>query len=414
MKKEEILKKGEVAARNASVVVLFFGGLKLFVGLLSGSVALLSDSLHSIGDATEILFVWLGFKISQRKPTEKFPYGFYKAENMVALVVSFLILYVGYGVALKSYRSLFIESSLVHAQIAIFVSILDAIVIYMLGKYELKVGKEINAQSLIAEGNESRLHILFSGLVVIGIFFSSLGFPRTEGIVGLLISLLIFKVGIDSGISSVYSLMDVSPDKEVEEKIKEILRLAPHVKDFSNLRLRKSGPFIFGEVNVRVKKFLEVERAHDIIDQIEKKIKKTVSQVDSFIIHIEPFKSEEQRIVIPVKENKGLNSLIGKHFARAKFFAVLKTKKTEIELLDIKENPFKDKKLRAGLSVTEYLLEQKPDILITSEIGPISFNMLKNHLVEVYKVEQGTVEQTVKDFLERKLNKLEEPTTDKK
>ncbi|XOA42858.1 MAG: cation diffusion facilitator family transporter [Candidatus Nealsonbacteria bacterium] len=413
MQKKEILKIGETTAKKVSIIVFLLAGLKVLIGFISGSIALLSDALHSIGDALSILFVWLGFKISQREPTEKFPYGFYKAESIVSLVVSFLIIYAGYEIAQESYERIFTSYDLKFPFIAVAVAILDAIVIYSLGRYELRIGKRINSQSLIADGKESKLHIISSSLVVVGILSSYFGILKVEGIVGILFSLLIFKVGIESGRDSIYALMDVSPSEEIENKVKDVLKSVPDIKDFSGLKLRKSGPFIFGEVNIKVKKFIEVRRAHEIVDRTEKEVKAIVPQIDSFAIHVEPFSPFEQKIIIPIKEKNNLESQIDERFARAEFFAILKVKKDKIESFEFKENIFKEKEIRAGLAVAKYLLEQKPDVLIARQIGPISFHTLRDNLIEVYKAEQGTIRQIIKDFSENQLVKLEKPTKEK-
>jgi len=413
MQKKEILKIGEATAKKVSIVVFLLAFLKALVGYISGSIALLSDAFHSIGDAFSILFVWVGFKISQREPTKKFPYGFYKVENIVSLIVSVLIIFAGYEIAQESYKRIFISYNLKIPLFAVAVAVLDAIVIFLLGSYEVKVGEKINSQSLIIDGKESKLHIISSSLVVIGILSSYFGILKVEGIVGILFSLLIFKVGIESGRDSIYALMDVSPSEKIENKVKDVLKSVPDVKDFSGLKLRKSGPFIFGEVNIKVKKFIEVRRVHEIVDRTEKEVKAIVPQIDSFAIHVEPFSPFEQKIIIPIKEKNNLDSQIDKRFARAEFFIILKVKKDKIESFEFKENLFKERKIRAGLAVTKYLLEQSPDVLIAREIGPISFHILRDNLIEVYKAEQGTIRQIIKDFSENQLVKLEKPTKEK-
>lgn len=414
MKKEEILEKGDKTSRIVSIAAFFAAGMKLLVGFMSGSIALLSDALHSTGDAFSILFVWLGFKISKREPTEKFPYGFYKAESLVSLLISFLILYASYEIGMESYESIFTSSQLRLPFVAIAVSVFDAFFIFFLGNYEVKVGKEINSQSLIAHGREAKLHILSSLLVVIGILSSYFGIARVEGIVGILFAFLILKVGLESLKDSVFSLMDVSPSKEIEEKAKKILERQEEVKDFSGLKLRTSGPFIFGELNVKIKKFARVEKAYEIVNKIEKKLKEEIPQIDSLTIHIEPFQSVKKRIIIPVKERDGFHSIVDEQFARAGIFSILMMNKGKIESIDFVENPFGQKEIRAGLSVVEYLLERNPDVLLVKDIGPISFHTLRDNLVEMYKVEGRTVQEAVIKFSEGNLEKLKKPTKEKK
>ena len=410
---KNILKKGQVSAAKVTFAVLLFAILKGIFGFLSSSVALLSDALHSLADTFEGFFVWLGFKISQRKPTEKFPYGFYKAESIAAFFISFLIIWAGFEILKESFRRVFIFQPLKIPQIAAIIAVLDAIFLFLLGKYALKIGKEINSQSLINQGKELKLHIISSSIVIVGIFSSFLGIPRIEGIVGILLSLLVFKVGIESLKDSIFALMDVSPSKEIEEKIKEILKSFPNVEGFSNLKLRKSGPFIFGEVKIKVKKFLKIERIHEVSDEIEKKIKGKIPQIDSFLIYPEPLEKLEKTVIVPVKEKNDFSSQIDDHFARAEFFAILKIRKNEIKSLKFIENPFKEKEIRTGLATSKYLLKEKPDVLITKEIGPISFHTLRDNLIRVYKAVDGNLRQIVDNFLKDKLIRLKQPTRKK-
>jgi len=91
----------------------------------------------------------------------------------------------------------------------------------------------------------------------------------------------------------------------------------------------------------------------------------------------------------------------------------LKVKGKKTESLNFRANPFKEKEVRAGLAVVRFLLEENPDILITKEIGPISFHTLRDNLVEIYKAESGNINEIIKAFFEDRLIKLEVPTQKK-
>ncbi len=409
----DIFEKGQKTTIRVALATILFAVAKGVAGVLSGSIVLMADAIHSTADSFSTLLAWFGLKIARKKPTEKFQYGYYKVENITALLISGLILFAAYEIIRGSWNKIYTPYQLSIPFIAMGVSILDAIVMFSLGTYEVKIGREINSQSLIADGSESRMHIFSSSVVLVGLLSSYFEIPYIEGIAGILISLFILHIGIKSIKDSLFALMDVSPSREIENKIRNILKNVPNLENFGNLRLRKSGPFIFGEVNIKIKKFIKVGRAHEIAERIEKEVKTKIPQIDSFLTHVEPAKKLEQKIVIPIKEEKGLDSQIDKRFGRAEFFAVLKIKKDEIESLEFKENPFREKEIRAGLATARYLLEEKPDVLIIKEIGPISFHTLRDNLIEVYKTEKGTLNQIIKDFLENKLIKLEKPTREK-
>lgn len=413
--KPDLFEKGKKTSILAGLGTLFFALAKAAIGLLSGSIVLLGDAVHSAADSFSAFVVWFGLKIAQKDPTEKFPYGFYKAENITSLFVSSLILFAGYSIAKQSYSKLWAATSLEFPLFAISIAVMDAAVMFAIGTYEIKEGKKISSGSLIADGKESRLHLLSSSIVVFGLVSSFLGVLYLEAIAGILISLFIFKEGIESGKDSIFALLDVSPDKEIEQDIIGIIGEISGAEGFGNLRLRKSGPFIFGECTVKIRKEVEVERAHEISEKISDKIEEEIERVDSFTIKIEPYKTDRLRIAIPVEDENGPKSKISSHFGRANYFAFVSLDKKEekVEEVTIKENKFKDKEVRAGLSASNQIAEEKIDSLVTKMIGEISFHTLRDNLIDIYKSKGDTVEQIANNFLGENLRKLPNPTREK-
>lgn len=410
---KEVFEKGQKTALVAGFATIFFAVLKAIAGFISGSIVLLADAIHSAGDSFSTFLAWLGLKIAKKEPTEKFPYGFYKAENISALIISLLILFAGFEILKESFNQLFTLEKLTNPFLAFGTALLDAVVMFIIGTYEIKIGEKINSQSLIAGGKEARMHLFSSGLVLIGLGAKFFQIPYLEGIMGILISLFVFKTGIDCAKDSIFALMDVSPSKEIEEEIKKVLESISGIKGFENLKLRKSGPFIFGEVQISLGKSVNVARAKEISEKIEEEVKKKVKLIDSLTIEIAPEKAERQKLCIPVKEENGLDSQISEYFARAEKFMFLELEKGEVKNFYFKENPFLEKEIRAGLSVAQWLTKEKIDSVITKEMGPISFHTLRDNLVDVYFGEDGTVKEILEKFLSGKLKILEKPTREK-
>lgn len=408
------LQKGQSIALKIVAVVFSFAAAKGIVGFFSGSVVLLADAIHSAADAFSTILVWLGLKISQRKPNEQFPYGYYKAENLSTLLVSLLIFYAGFEIIWESIFKLSHTYTLKIPAIAVGVALLDAIIMFLVGSYEVRIGRKIKAQSLIADGSESKMHLLSSSVVLLGLAASWIHIPYIEGIAGIIISFFIFSVGVTSLKDSVLSLMDVSPSPEVEKKIKNILKKIQGVKNYYNLRLRKSGPFIFGEVKILTKPEIEVARAHRITEEIEQDIKEKIPEVDSFLIHVEPLGQEKIKLALPAQDNQGLQSLLNPSLSHAPFFVFVSLRKGKIASIDFQGNPYREKTLRAGLSVGHYLLKHKVNVLLTQEIGPITFHFLGDNLVDIYRAPSGTVAKVIQMFLDHKLPLLNKPTTKKK
>jgi cation diffusion facilitator family transporter len=414
MEKSLLFKQGKKTTIVAALATILFAGAKAIVGFFSGSLVLIADAIHSAADSVSAFFVWLGLRIAQKKPTEKFPYGFYKVENITAFLVSLLILFAGYEIVKQAIERLSGAYQINIPLIAIGVALLDAIVMFSIGTYEIRTGKKINSQSLIADGRESRMHLFSSLMVLIGLFSAWFKISYLEGIMGILISLFIFKVGIDSAKDSIFALIDVSPSQKIEKKIKRILEKISGVRGFDNLKLRKSGPFIFGEVEIKIGKALNVKRAREISDNIGNEIKNKIKPIDSFTVAVSPYQTQKQKVCIPIEQDKGLDSVISLYFARASKFIFAELDNNKVKDFYIKNNPYKQKKVRAGLNVSDFVMEEKIDSIITKEMGPIAFHTLRDNIVDIYTGSDGKVKDIIREFNQGKLKSLKSPTRAKK
>lgn len=411
--RKESLKKGQ---KVAGIAVWLEGSLvaaKTIIGLSSGSLVLISDAIHSGSDILSIITSWFGLKIAQRKADQRFPYGYYKAENLGTMVISFLIIFAFWEMFSQGYSRLFSFSQIKIPLLALGISLLDALTMFFFGNYEVKVGEEVNAQSLVAMGKENRTHLVSSMAVFVGVLAGYYQIPYLEGAITIAISFLILKIGLSAVKDSASALMDVSPSEEVEKKVIKAIESVPGVEGFFDLRLRKSGPFIFGETKIGIRRFVDVNRAHEITDRIEQEIKKKVPPIDSFSIHIEPFESDFRHLVIPVKTKKGLDSLVSDHFGRAPYFLFINLKGEKVKGYYFLKNPYQDKSIRAGLSVSKLIAKQKSEILVTREIGEISFHALRDNLIDVYQAKAKTVKEIISRFTQGQLIQLKKATRKK-
>lgn len=412
------LKKGQKASLVAIIIAVALAIIKGITGFLSGSTSLVSDALNSGSDSIVMVASWIGLRISRKKPTEKFPYGFYKVESLVTLGIAVFILVAAGTLIYEGIKSLIYLTIpiIMYPIISSAIAIISAIAAALTAIYLIRVGRNINSQLLIASGRERIGDIVTSLSVLVSIilsFFYSL--PLIEGIVTIIISILILRMGIYSLKDAVFALMDISPSKEIEEEIKKLVKDMEIIENFENLKLRKSGPFIFGEIEIDIKKSINVEKAHRISEELKEKIYDEIKEIQSFTVHIEPAKLFKYKIVIPIIENDGLDSIISKHFGRAKEYLILEIENEKIINYHSIENPFVDKEKRAGLSAIKMLLKKEPiDVLITYEMGEISYHTLSDHLIEIYNCsEKLTADEIFQRYKEKKLTHLKRPTKEK-
>jgi len=407
----ESLRRGRKVAAAATFATLLLTAVKAVVGYLSGSAALLADAVHSGSDVVAIFASWLGLKFAERKPTETFPYGFYKAETLATFLISGFILYAGVELLIEGVRKLGTTSDIDMPFLAMGVSLVSSAAALLIAVWEKKVGREINSQSLIANAEESQLDIISSLIVFAAILSSHLHVPHVEGAVTVAIASLVIWIGLKNGRISIYGLMDASLDPHLEEEIRGLIAGVPGVRDVGDVRIRRAGPFIFGDVGIEVERSLDVNRGHEISHRVVREVRARLPQVESLTVHIEPFIPSERKVMMPVESSEGLLSRISPHFGRAGFFAFVELSGDVVEGFYIRENPFRGKRVRAGLAVVNRFIEEgRVDTVIVREIGEIGFHTLSDHYIDIYRAEGNTVKEVLQKLISGSLPRLEEPT----
>jgi cation diffusion facilitator family transporter len=361
------LDRDKKAALVSIVVTAFLVVIKYTIGILSGSIALIADAVHSFTDVISSIGVFIGLKISSRKPTETFPYGFYKAENIVSLFLALAIFYAGYEIVLTSVEK-FEAGALTNVPAAISVALASLVLTLLLSSYKLKVGREMNSPSIIADGKHTRTDVYASAVVLLGIVGNYLGFYSLDQMAGIVIAVFIFKSGYEILKDSIKVLLDASIDYESLHRIRELASEVRGVRKIHSLKARNSGKFIFVELEIETN-LRDLERAHQLSGKIDEKIKSKLKNVDKVIIHIEPEEKEFIRYAVPCTENNGMRSKVSMHFGEAEYFCIFDMKTEDRELTDMRfiKNPFIALEKRKGLKAAELLVSHNIDKLVTKE-----------------------------------------------
>jgi cation diffusion facilitator family transporter len=284
--KRILLQKGITVSRRSTFVLVVLSIAKVIVGLLSGSIALLADAAHTIMDIAGSVIVWLGLRLSLRKPTDLFPYGFYKAESICALIVCIIMIFTGAEILRDSLERFYVPSVISFRPVVIAVAIGSGFVSYFLARYKERSGREISSQGLRIESRHSFADVLNSALVCGSVFFTYLGISWVEPLAAVIISAFIFWAALTFGKDSIFSLMDVSAQPAMRKAIEDTILGTPEVKGVHALKVRRSGPFIFVEAHVEVDGRTSLEKAHAIADEVEDRVQEKFKEVDSTTIHV--------------------------------------------------------------------------------------------------------------------------------
>ncbi len=409
MNKKDNLRKAQKAAEKTGLVIILLVLAKGLIGFITGSVVLLSDAFHSASDLISIIASWFGLKISQKKPNEKFPFGFYKAENLAALTVSFLIAFIAVEFFREGIARLKIPTQLNFPILAVAVAVVAVTVDWFLSRYLQKVSQQTNSSSLKVAAKDKKADVFVSSTVFASLLFTSFNIPWAEGLVTIMISALLLKVAFESGKESLFVLIDVGPGREFTQRLAREVEKVVGVEECLEIKLRQSGPFLFGEAIVGVRRQINISRAHRISDMVEQALSKKYPQIDNLSIHVEPFKSNFSHLVIPVEEKGNLQVPVAEKFGRAPYLLFVNLSGKNIKGFFFIKNSYQNRKVKAGLATAKLVSKQKSEVLITKEIGEISFHYLRDSLVDVYRFRGKTAKDAIGDFLKGSLKILNEP-----
>lgn len=265
------------------LVNIFLVLVKLIMASVTGSLALRADAIHSSVDIFGSLALITGLLIANRK-SSKFPYGLYKIENVMAIVISIILFITAYEIFRQSLTGNTSTASYQGWALVVVGSL--AAVPFLFSRYEIKMGKRYNSPSLIADGKQFRADILSSSVVFFALLSDYLGFPVDRWAAGI-IALFIAYAGWDLLYSSMKVLLDASVDRKTIEDIRSVIEKEPSVSSVEQLTGRNSGRYMFVEATIKLKT-TDLEEAHQITERLESSIKKRQCCVDRVMIHYEP------------------------------------------------------------------------------------------------------------------------------
>lgn len=261
--------------------------LQIVVVAWSGSVALLADTIHNLGDAGTAIPLWVAFRLAQRKPSTRFTYGYGRVEDLagVAIVLTILL-----SALVAGYQSV---QRLLHPQPVEYLgAVVAASIIGFLGNeavaiFRIRVGKEIGSAALVADGYHARVDGLTSLAVLLGAVGVWLGYPLADPLVGLLITLTIFRIVWESGKAVFTRLLD-GVDPEVIEEIRHAIHHTPGVEEVTEVRVRWLGHRLHAEVNVAVDPHLSVREGHNIAQEVQHQILHHLRYICQATVHVDP------------------------------------------------------------------------------------------------------------------------------
>ncbi|WP_283248157.1 cation diffusion facilitator family transporter [Bacillus sp. FJAT-50079] len=280
------LKMGERGAIISIIAYIFLSALKLIIGTMANSAALKADGLNNATDIVASIAVLIGLKVSQKPPDKDHPYGHWKAETVASMVASFIMMAVGIQVLVEAIVSLFQEKHESPDLISAWTGIFCSIVMYLVYRYNMKLGRKINSQAVMAAAKDNLSDAWVSIGTVIAIIGSQFHLPWLDPVTAVVVGLLICKTGWDIFRKASHELTDGYDEDQLSIYRKSILDIRG-VKGIKDIRARKYGSNSVVDVVILVNPTLVIGAAHDISERVEQ-ILINEHGVFEVHVHVEP------------------------------------------------------------------------------------------------------------------------------
>ncbi len=260
--------------------------VQLGVAAATGSVAVLADTVHNLGDAATAVPLWIAFALSRLKPTLRFTYGYGRAEDLAGVAIVIAILLSAGFAAYESVQRLLMPEEVRLLGVVVAAGLIGFAGNEAVARLRIRVGKEIGSAALEADGQHARADGLTSLAVVAGAAGVALGFQVADAVAGLVISAMILRIGWDSGKRVFGRLLD-GVDPEVVEEVREVTGRARGVQEVTEVRARWLGHRLVAEVNLAVDPALRVEEAHGIAQEVEHDLLHHLTYLSQATIHVD-------------------------------------------------------------------------------------------------------------------------------
>ena len=261
--------------------------LQAGVVVLSGSVALLADTLHNVADALTSVPLWIAFRLGQRGPSARFSYGYHRAEDAAGLAILVVILgsavWAGYEVVSRFLAPV----SPTWVPLAMAAALVGAIGNEAVARVRIRAGRQIGSAALVADGRHARIDALTSLAAFAGLGGVALGFPLADPLAGLVITVGI--VAILWGVSrDVLARFMDAIDPALLEEITRQARQVEGVRDVYDVRGRWLGHRLYVEATISVEGSLSVIEGHRISEEIRHLLLHEVPHLGDVMMHVDP------------------------------------------------------------------------------------------------------------------------------
>lgn len=272
---------------------------KIIIGLIAGSLAVVSDGIDSAADIVTSLITLFTARIIAKPPDIRYPYGYERADTIATKTLSFVIFFAGAQLCISTIEKIIkSQQQELPSSLALYITVVSIVGKLLLSRSLARVGKKIQSSMLIANSKNMQNDVIISGTVLVGLFFTFiLRLPILDSLTALAVSFWIMKIAFDIFMQTNRELMDGIKNPEIYNKIFAAIDSVKGVTNPHKVRVRQMGNMYMMDIDIEVNGGMTVVESHEIANKVERQIKQDIGNIYDIMIHIEPAgdKSEQEK-----------------------------------------------------------------------------------------------------------------------
>ena len=268
--REKTIVRTSIIGIIANVLLAAF---KAAVGLISNSIAVTLDAVNNLSDALSSVITIIGAKLGSKKPDKKHPLGYGRIEYLSSMIVAAIVLYAGITSLVESIKKIIHPEAADYGWVSLIIIAVAVVVKLLLGRYVKKQGEKVNSGALIASGKDASFDAILSASVLASAIVFLVWGISLEAYVGVVISVVIIKAGIEMMIETLNDIIGQRGDAEVAKQIKQIINEEPEVNGAYDLTLFNYGPDRFyGSVHMELPDTMSVAEVDVLTRRVQLKV----------------------------------------------------------------------------------------------------------------------------------------------
>lgn len=275
---------------------VFLFAVKFVVGFILHSVSVTADAFNNLSDAGSSIISFVGVKMAEKPADRDHPFGHGRIEYIAALVVSFLVLEVGFTFLKDSIGKIRTPEELNFQTVSVIILILSIAVKLWLGMFNRKLGEKIDSKVMMAVFTDSMGDVITTGATILSLIFFRFTGINIDGIVGVGVALVVMWAGVGIAKDTLEPLIGEAIDPEIYKEIKNFVESYDGIEGTHDLLVHNYGPGrSMASIHAEVSNDVDIEQSHEIIDRIEREAAKKLGIF--LVIHMDPVEMKDQRVI---------------------------------------------------------------------------------------------------------------------